>query len=439
MALNADDARRRAVEAVDELAGELVELTRAMVRIPTETHPPGGDEGPGQEHLRQYFERDLGWSTDVFLPTDVEGIERHAGWWPGLDYTDRPNVVAVRPGAGGGRSLILNGHIDVVPAGPREAWSVDPYGGDLIDGRVYGRGSVDMKGGIASMIFAVRALEHAGIRLAGDVILESVVNEELGGYNGTLACILRGYEADAAIVTEGTECQVCPAHKGGQGLRVRVPGKSAHANMWWRGVSALDKAIILKQALAEHELARAEHTRDNPYFSDPELFPTPALVDTIWALSAGDPNVMSPPEEAVLDFWVDALPGEQLDEVIAGVEQRLQQAAQADAFMREHPPVLERQAIMRPFHPTAVALDHPIVAALSDGYRGVVGEQPGVYGMSGVCDAMMFNLHSKTPAVIFGPGDVALAHSPDEYVEVSELVRASKVMAHAIVDWCGLA
>lgn len=434
-----ESAKHYAVQAVNELSDELVDLTQQMVRIPTETHPPGGDEGPGQEHLVRYVSERFGWEADIFLPTDVEGIERHAGWWPGLDYADRPNVVVRRRGEGGGRSIILNGHIDVVPAGPRELWTRDPYGGEIDDGRLYGRGSVDMKGGIASMIYAARAIEHAGIRLRGDVIVESVVNEELGGYNGTLSCCLRGYEADAAVVAEATLCQIMPAHKGGQGLRLRVPGKSAHANMWWRGVSALDKALLLKQVLSDFEDERTTETRDNPYFADEKLFPTPALVDTVWALSAGDPEVMSSPEEAVLDFWCDALPGEQLDEIIDRLDAHLSAAADADPFLRGHRPSLDRHAIMRPFHPTAVPLDHPIVTTLADGYRAIMRHEPGIFGMSGVCDAMMFNLHSSTPAVVFGPGDLALAHGPDEYVEIDQLVCAAKIMARSIVDWCGIA
>ena len=431
--------RGAAVAAVDDLASEIVDLTCALVRIPTETKPPHGDEGPGQRHLDRYLREQLGWETDVFLPTDVAAIEEHPGWWPGLDYTDRPNVVAVRRGTGGGRSLVLNGHMDVVAAGDPAAWRHDPYGGVVADGRIYGRGSVDMKGGIAAMVLAVEAVERAGIRLRGDVIVESVVNEELGGYNGTLACIARGSEADAAVVTEGTRCRIMPAHKGGTGLRLRVPGRGAHANLWWRGVSALDKAMVLKRTLVGLQAERAIQHRSNPYFSDPEEFPLAALVDTVWSLSAGRPDLMSPPSEAVLDFWLDALPGESLEDVIEELNLRLEAAADADPFLCEQRPVLERQTAMRPFQPTAVPLDHPFLGALAAGCRAVDEREPRVLGFSSVCDAMMFNLYSETPAVVFGPGDVAVAHGPDEYVEIDELVRAAKILALTIVEWCGVA
>lgn len=432
-------AHQRVLATVDELSQDLVELTRAMVRIPTETHPPHGDEGPGQDHLSSYLTEQFGWEVDRFLPTDVERIEEHPGWWPGLVYANRPNVVVKRPGAGGGRSMILNGHIDVVPAGPRESWTYDPYGAEIVEDRIYGRGSVDMKGGIAAMIYAVRAVEHAGIRLQGDVIIESVVNEELGGYNGTLACCLRGYQADAAIVTEGTLCRIMPAHKGGHALRLRVPGRSAHSNVWWRGVSALDKAILLKQTLSEFEAERAAETRHNPYFADRTHFPISALVDTVWSITAGDPEVMSPPAEAILDFWCDALPGEDLDSIIDRLEARLNDASDKDPFLRKHRPALERRAIMRPFYPTAIPPQHPIVSTLATACRAVTDDEPECFGAPFACDAMMFNLHSSTPAVIFGPGDVSIAHSPDEYIEIGELVRAAKILACTLIDWCGVA
>jgi acetylornithine deacetylase len=294
-----------------------------------------------------------------------------------------------------------------------------------------------MKGGIACVVHAMRAIEHAGIRLRGDVILESVVNEELGGYNGTLACCLRGYAADAAIVAEATRCQLQPAHKGGQALRLRVPGRGGHANLWWRGVSALDKALLLKRVLEEFQRERSAETRAHPYFDDPDEFPIPALADTVWSIRAGDPEVMSPPDQAVLDFWCDALPGERIDEIVDRLEARLGAAADADPFLREHRPRLERKALMRAFHPTAVPLDHPIVTTLSASCKAVTGRAPSTQGMSAVCDAMIFNLHSSTPAVIFGPGDLSLGHGPDEYVEVDQLVRATRIMAHAIVSWCG--
>ena len=169
--------------------------------------------------------RDIGLEVDVFEPWSVPGVLDHPGWWPGLEYVDRPNVVGTWRGSGGGRSLILNGHSDVVPAGPRDLWTYEPYGGVIADDRIYGRGASDQKGGIAAMIMAVQVLSDLGVTPRGDVIVESVVNEELGGYNGTLACCVKGYLADAAIVTEPTQLEIVAATKGGQTYKATVPGR----------------------------------------------------------------------------------------------------------------------------------------------------------------------------------------------------------------------
>ena len=199
----------RICEQADMMQQESIALLQKLVRIPSVTHPPFGDEGPVQEYIAEYF-RGMGLEVDVFEPSDVPGIEKHKGWWPGLNYEGRPNVVGIQRGTGGGKSLILNGHCDVVAEGDHELWDEDPFSGIVKDGRLYGRGSVDMKGGIAAMTMALHCLKKSGIRCKGDIILESVVNEELGGYNGTLSCILRGYHAAAAMVPAPSDLKIEP-------------------------------------------------------------------------------------------------------------------------------------------------------------------------------------------------------------------------------------
>lgn len=289
-----EDKKQAICRQADLRREDLTQILQDMVRLPSVTHPPGGDEGRVQNYVAELFRR-MGLEVDIFEPTDVPGLTEHEGYWPGLDYTGRPNVVGVWKGQGGGRDLILNGHCDVVPEGPHEQWSDDPFGGAVKNGRLYGRGSVDMKGGISAMAMAVQVLKDCGIKLKGDVILESVVNEELGGYNGTLACIVKGYRADAAIVTEPSDLKIEPANKGGQAYRITVEGMGAHTSFWWEGVSALDKAILIKQKIEDFSKIRFEQTRDNVLYSDPELYPIPALTDCIYSFHAGDPAIMGCP------------------------------------------------------------------------------------------------------------------------------------------------
>jgi acetylornithine deacetylase len=419
-------------EQVQRRAEDIVGFAQELVRVPSETHPPGGDEGPVQRVVAAKLEQ-LGLLVDVFEPWSVEDVEQHDGWWPGLDYRDRPNVVATWEGRGGGQTLILNGHVDVVPAGPPERWATDPYGAELRDAAIWGRGAVDMKGGVAAMIMAVEILRECGYEPAGSVIVESVVNEELGGYNGTLACCVKGYAGDAAIVLEPTGLDIAPASKGGQVYRAIVRGQPAHSALWKRGTSALDKALILKDALVGWERIRASECADAPFFGAGSE--CPAFADTVWSLRAGDPDVMAHPETAELLFWVDLLPGESRDEVLARFERFVQSHTATDPFLREHPAELSR-ATMRPFLGHAIDREHPIVTTLA-GAAQEAGVPSKLVGEPGACDAMIFNVYSKTPAVVFGPGDLALAHAPDEHLPVGELLKAVEILALTIADFCG--
>jgi acetylornithine deacetylase len=432
-------ARDTIAASVERQADEILDLFRALVRIPSETHPPSGDEGPAQRFVAERM-RELGLDVDVFEPWSVPGVESHPGWWPGLDYSDRPNVVGRWSGRGGGRSLILNGHIDVVPAGDPARWSHDPYGAEMVDGRIFGRGTADQKIGIAAMLMAVACLRGAGLTPAGDVLLESVVNEELGGYNGTVACCANGYAADAAVVTEASEFNVAAAAKGGQVYSLTVPGRSFHHAMWEQGASALDHAIFLKEALTSWESVRALETRDDPYFGDRAraLHPRPVHADTVWYLRAGDPDIMANPNEAEMRFWVDHLPGEDRERMLARFERHVLARAADHPFLRETPPRLER-ALMRPFTGVAVAPDAPIVGTLLRCAEAVLERPVDVVGLEGATDAMIFGLYTDIPAVVFCGGSFATAHAPDEHVEAADVVRSTHALALAIADFCGLA
>lgn len=430
------ELQKKITQQVDAKREDIIKFLQDMIRIPSVTHPPGGDEGPVQAFIAEMFNK-MGLSVDVFEPWDIEGIQEHEGWWPGLDYTNRPNVVGVWKGNGEGKSLILNGHCDVVDEGPRELWKHDPFGGEIEDGKLYGRGSVDMKGGIAAMTMAVQCLQELGITLQGDVILQSVVNEELGGYNGTLGCIVKGYKADAAIVTEPTEMKISPGTKGGQVYKITVPGVGAHHCLWWKGVSALDKAIRIKKAVEEFQEIRYRQTRNNPLFSDPVLFPTPALADTVYSFVSGDPVIIGVPPETRMELWIDVLPGEDLNEVTRAFEDHILKEASLDWFLKDNPPKIEK-VDMRPFYPTQIPLDHPIVNTLKESFTAMMNTEPKICGFEAACDAMMFNKFSDTPALVFGAGQIDPAHRPDEYIDIDQLIASVKILALTIVNFCGL-
>ena len=420
---------------VDEKIDDLIDFTKQLIQQKTITDPPSGHEKCGQDVISNYL-KEMNCLVDVFEPTEIKNLENHEGYWPGWDYADRPNVVGVWKGIGGGRSIILNGHIDVVSPGNPKLWKHDPFGGEIDQGRIYGRGASDMKGPIAGMIYAVKILQDLGVELKGDIIIESVVNEELGGYNGSLACILRGYSADLALVTEPTELRICPGQKGGQVYRLFVPGFGAHSARWWKGVSAIDMAIFMKEVLGNFQKIRSEENRNNLFFGDQSLFPIPALVDDIYSFHSGDPEIMGNPTEAEMEFWFDVLPGEDLEEVLHRFETYLMDSTINHPFLSTHPPRLERSP-MRPFYPTSISPNFPAIEMIKDGISKVIFSQPVVSGFESACEAMMFNKWSKTPALIFGPGNIELAHRPDEYIDMNELVSFVKILALFLIDWCG--
>ncbi len=198
---------------VDSHRDDLIQLLQTLVRTPSENTPPTGAEAACQTICADTL-RSCGFTTELYELDDVDGLRTHPLFWPGREYAGRPNLAARLKGSGGGRSLILSGHIDTVPRGTLP-WTRDPFSGHIENGRLYGRGSNDMKAGIATNLFVARALSDLGVRLRGDLTIESVVDEEFGGVNGTLAGRLRGYLADAAVISEPSFLRVCPSQRGG--------------------------------------------------------------------------------------------------------------------------------------------------------------------------------------------------------------------------------
>lgn len=227
-------AERSALDAVDRLGPRATALLQELVRIPSLT----GDEEAVQQVVARVMQ-EIGLEVDVWEPdaADLAPYSEHVGEFETL--AGRPNVVGKWSGSGGGKSLILNGHIDTVEPGALDQWVVDPFSAEIRDRRVLGRGSLDMKAGVVANIVAAAALRDVGWQPAGDLIVESVVSEEDGGA-GTLAAILRGYTADACIITEPTACSIVVAQGGSLVFRIHISGKSAHAAARNEGESAFE-------------------------------------------------------------------------------------------------------------------------------------------------------------------------------------------------------
>jgi acetylornithine deacetylase len=391
-------------------------------------HGVRGNELPIQRWLEDKLS-EWGYETRLFEP-DNEKIKDYPDFNPGRDYTDRPNLVAILKGDGSGRSLILNGHVDTVPLGDRDQWTHDPLAGEIEDGKMYGRGTCDMKAGLAAMILAVEFLREAGFKLEGDIVIESVVDEE-GGGNGTLACVAEGYRADAAIVTEPTSLHIRPCSRGVLLLNVDVEGKSTHAALKWRGVSAIEKAIKIVEGMGELErewLAK----RNNP------LLPAPTI--TIGRIDGGL-AAATVPGECNLKFDVKYLPievdGDGNERAITGdeiqreVEEWIGLICAGDDWLRAHPPELDWYVHVLPYW---LDPDHPLVDTLRSSCAKVLGRSF-VSGMPSGADARILHNAGNISTVLFGPGNLEQAHSTDEYVPLDQYMDAIKVLAIAILNW----
>ena len=416
------DAVTREVEARRD---DAVRLLQELVRVPSTT----GAEGAVQEKVEHAF-RGRGLEVDVWGATrdEAEPYRDHVGEQE--TYENRPNVTGIRRGRGGGQSLLLNAHMDTVAPGDPEAWGHHPLGGEIVGDRLYGRGSCDMKGGLVTHLAALDALEAAGVELAGDVTVAATVGEENGGL-GALSTVLRGYRADAALITEPTRLRLVPAQGGSLVFRLIVPGRSAHAAVRDEGVSALEKFVPLFEALRELERERNTTLR-HPLYDHLEN-KAPINVGVVragnWASTV--------PEGLVAEGRAGLIPGEEVDTFKKQVTERLLDVANRDPYLREHPPVLEWFGGQ--FAPAEVPSDAPICEAVKRAHVLATGEEPIVEGVPYGADMRLFIRFGETPCVMYGAGDVRDAHAPDEHISIPDLVTATKTVALLLAGWCGKA
>ena len=416
-------AAREAMGWIQAHQAELIADLQALVAVPSVV----GAEGPCQALVAERMQRCCD-RVDVW-ELDRAWLERHPAYFlRGTEFAGRPNVVGVLQGRGGGRALIINSHVDVVDPGPREAWTHDPWSGAVAEGRLYGRGATDDKAGIAVMLTLARCFRHLGLRLGGDLILESVVDEEWGG-GGTLATLQRGYRAEGAVVFEGTSLDICPAARGGQAFRVTVPGKGAHPVRSYEGVSALEKALPIISALKALERDRQERLR-TPLFARYPIF-APIVVGKI----AADRIPSKVPESCVFEGLMGYGPAETYQEARRDLEACVARTAAQDAWLQAHPPRVEWHGLNKEGCETPA--DHPLVAAMAEGAAAVLGRPPAIAGFPAGCDLPHFGRHAGIPSLVFGPGDCTIAHSSNEYVPVAEVVSAAQILAVLALDWCG--
>jgi acetylornithine deacetylase len=371
----------------------------------------------------------IGLKVDVWEP-DGKELSSHPNFSSSRqEFIGSPNVVGILKGTGEGRSLILNGHIDVVPEGDLEQWEHAPYSGKIIDGKLYGRGATDMKGGNVSLLLALSALRALGIPLKGDVVFQSVIEEESGGL-GTLAAILRGYKADAAIIPEPTNLKIFPKQQGSMWFRIHVKGRSAHGGTRYEGVSAIEKSLIVVEHIRELEKRRNQRITDPLY----RKIPIPIPIN-IGKIEGGDwPS-------SVADLVkLEGRMGVSPEETIAGAKHEMESwiasLKDIDSWFEEHPAILEWFGAR--WVPGSIDLEHELIGKLTSSYRDVLGKEPVVEASPWGTDGGLLTSTGETPTIVFGPGVTEKAHFPNEYIEIDKVFEVAEIIALTIVDWCGV-
>lgn len=373
----------------------------------------------------------MGLTVDAW-PIDVAALRSHPSFSMEVDRTAALGVVGTFATAGAreeGRTLIFNGHVDVVPIGDPGRWTVPPWEMTVKDGRAFGRGACDMKGGLACALAAIRALQQADVRLSGRIAVHSVVAEEDGGV-GTLATLARGHRGDAAISMEPTRLALAPAHAGALSFRLRVPGQATHGAVREEGVSAIEKFAVVHDALLALEAERNRRLMQ-PLFSNYRL----PFALSIGTVSAGDwPS--SVPDLLVAEGRYGLAPGEEAAAARAEFETAVHQAAARDPWLVAHQPTVEWWGGQ--FLPAATDDAADIVTGVTAAVADVLGRAPVVEGMTYGADMRLLVNDARIPTVLFGPGDVRVAHRPDEFVPIDDLLVVTRVLAVAAMRFCGV-
>ena len=403
---------------------DAVRLLQELVRIRSVT----GEEGAvGEVVGRAFSERGLEVDRWEATREEMESYRDHVG--EQSSYENRPNVAGVRRGTGGGRSILLNAHTDTVDPGDPAAWKGDPLSGDLEGDLLYGRGSCDMKGGLVTHLVALDALSDLGLGLRGDVTVAATVGEENGGL-GALSTVLRGYRADAAIITEPTRLALVPAQGGSLVFRLKVPGRSAHAAVRDEGVSALEKFVPIFENL------RALEEERNGVLSHPLYEGLQNKVPINVGVVRAGSWASTVPEALVAEGRVGLIPGEEVDPFKDLVAERIATVADRDPWLRDHQPELEWFGGQ--FAPAEVPPDAPICEAVRKAHERATGVAPAVEGVPYGADMRLFIHFGDMPCVMYGAGDVNVAHAPDEHISVTELLTATTTVACLLADWCGV-
>lgn len=416
---------QKILAAVEEGFEEQIAFTEALGRYPSLR----GQEATAQDFLHDELKK-RGYAMDRWT-IEVDDIRHHPGFSPvEVDYSNAINVVGtLRPREEKGKSLVLNGHVDVVPEGPLDMWSSPPFEPRRDGDWLYGRGIADMKAGIAANIYAVDALKRLGYRPAATVYQQSVVEEECTG-NGALAALLRGYNADAAIIPEPEDDKLVRANTGVLWFRVRVQGVPVHVREAGSGANAIEAAYELIKGLRALEAAWNDQKSDHRYFEEldhPINFNVGKIAGGDWASSV--------PAWCEFDCRIALYPGIKAADAAREIEDHLRRVSDGIPFLANNPP----QVIFNGFFAEGYVLEEGTEAeeTLARAHMSSYAKPLESFVTPGYLDGRVFVIYGETPCLVYGPYSEAI-HGFDERVKLSSVKRVTGTIALFIAEWCGL-
>ncbi|MCA1026969.1 ArgE/DapE family deacylase [Cytobacillus kochii] len=424
MTKNTKDVVNEVFATVESLWDEEVEFLQKLGRYPSTL----GNETAIQEYIATFLQNDLRLEVEEMIP-DPKQLGAHPGFsTPEWSYKGRPVVVGKyeAPGEKDGKSIILQGHIDVVSPEPMTKWSHDPWGSSIVGNKMYGRGIADMKSGVVAMIYALKAVREAGIILSNDVIIKTVIEEECTG-NGALAAIEAGYRADAALIPEPLGQKGLIGQVGVIWVRIKVTGLGAHTERAEQSINAIVKSYIMVQALLDYE--EAINSKENhPIFAD---HPHPLNVN-IGKIHSGDwPSTV--PSECIIEARVGFNPGIDPQDVKEELKTFLLAEAKKDPWLMENLPEITFYG----FHAGGFVIDpdQEIFQILGEAHEITENKKLEFSTFTATTDARFYNLYYDIPSTCYGPTGGNL-HAPDEWVDLESVKRVTKTYAAFLLKWC---
>jgi acetylornithine deacetylase len=417
---------QRVLEAVDDLEPAYRELLQALVRIPS----PVGEEGAAQALVSRRL-REIGLEVDSF-DIDADALQALAAFNRSpRNYAGRPCVVGRRRGTGGGRSLLLNAHVDTVPVEAPDEWSHPPFGAVIEGGRLYGRGACDDKAGVVECLLVADAIRAAGIELAGDLIVASVVEDESTG-NGSLACVERGYTADGVIIVDGTWPErFIVSHMGHVSFRIALRGRPGHATSGGPNpIAAIGLVVGALRDLVERRNAAQTHrwaTSGRSHFLN-----LGSVRGGVWPGSV--------PAECVLEGQFGFPPPGSCSQATDDLRDALAAVARREDWPLAEAPSIEFVGLETP--PEVGDPANPIarlVIATAERLRGATVLESVIVGH---CDLRHYTRARSRPtsaACLYGPGGGRNVHGSDEYFELAHLPLVAGNLACVALEWCGVA